>query len=64
LQNPNDQYIKQAFGISLDYLIVDRTGNDDKWGKGSKVDPTKLGSGQNKLGLILMAVRNVLRPQK
>ncbi|QOL19721.1 NADAR domain-containing protein [Candidatus Bodocaedibacter vickermanii] len=62
LQNPSDRMIQYLIHqLNRGYLIVEHTGNDDKWGDGSKSDPTRLGPGENRLGLIWMAVQQTLK---
>lgn len=62
LQNPNDPMINQLIHqIEEGILIVEHTGNDDKWGDGSKVNPNVLGPGENRLGLIWGAVQSTLK---
>ncbi|MDP3641204.1 MAG: hypothetical protein Q8R43_02070, partial [Alphaproteobacteria bacterium] len=61
LQNQNDPMIYQLIHKMPRLLIVEHTGNDDKWGDGSKLDPSILGPGENRLGLIWGAVQTTLK---
>ena len=61
LQNQNDPMIYQLIHKMPKFLIVEHTGNDDKWGDGSKLDPSILGPGENRLGLIWAAVQTTLK---
>lgn len=61
LQNQNHPMIKFLIHQLPRVLIVEHTGNDDKWGDGSKLNPSILGPGENRLGLIWMAVQTTLK---
>lgn len=54
----NESFRQKLLAIPKGDLIVEHTSNDSTWGDGSS-DP-QLGNGENRLGLLLMTLRNIL----